>query len=101
MLAYNIAPPKSLHLLLWRWCSQMLVPPRSSQLLIWRLCSQMLVPPQSLRSLLTRLWANAPRWRDQCAREAHRRVRTLRSERSPALCGGPSQSAPTSSWWWW
>ena len=52
-----LAPPQSLHLLLWRLCWQMLVPPQSLHLLLSRLCGQILVHPQSLHCFLCRLCA--------------------------------------------
>ena len=44
----------SLHLLLWRWCWQMLAPPHSLHVLLMRWCWQMLAPPHSLHWLLMR-----------------------------------------------
>ena len=46
--------PHSLHLLLSRWCWQMLAPPHSVHLLLRRWCGQMLAPPHSLHLLLRR-----------------------------------------------
>ena len=55
-----LASRQSLHLLLTRWCSQMLPPPQSLHLLLCRWCSQMLLPPQSLHVLLTRWCSQMP-----------------------------------------
>jgi len=47
------APPHSLHVLLVRWCWQMLATPHSLHLLLSRWCWQMLAPPHSLHLLPT------------------------------------------------
>ena len=55
-----LAPPHSLHWLLWRWCWQMLAPPHSLHRLLWRWCWQMLAPPHSLHRLLWRWCGHRP-----------------------------------------
>ena len=50
--ARALASPRSVHLLLWRLCWQMLAPPQFLQALLRRLCWQMLVPPQFLQMFL-------------------------------------------------
>ena len=57
-----LGPPQSLHLLLMRWCSQMLDPPQSLHLLLRRWCSLMADPPQSLHLLLSRLCSQSLRF---------------------------------------
>ena len=61
---------QSLHLLLSRWCWQMLAPPHSMHLLLSLWCGQMLAPPHSLHLLLS-LWC----WQMQVPA----RGRTIRS----------------------
>jgi len=56
-----LASRQSLHLLLCRWCSQMLLPPQSLHLLLCRWCSQRPLPPQSLHLLLCR-WCSQKFW---------------------------------------
>ena len=50
-----LAPPHSLHLFLSRWCGQRLAPPHSLHWPLGRWCWQMLDPPHSLHLLLWRL----------------------------------------------
>jgi hypothetical protein len=58
--ALPAAPPHSLHLLLRRWCGQMLAPPHSLQLLLSRWCWQMPAPPHSLHLTLRRWCGQRP-----------------------------------------
>ena len=55
-------PPHSLHVLLRRWCWQMLAPPHSLHWFLIRWCGQIPAPPHSLQSLLRRwCWHSLPR----------------------------------------
>ena len=78
-----LAPPHSLHLLLCRWCWQMLTPSHSLHWLLERWCWQMLAPPHTLHLFLMRrcrqmlapphsLHLLRSRWRGQMLAPPHR-----------------------------
>ena len=81
-------PPHSLHLLLCRFCSQILVPPHSWHALLLRLCSQALAPLHSLLHCRIRLCSCMP----FPSRSQHSRVA---SHRAISSIPCPRRSPPT------